>query len=143
MKKIITKNEKETMSLGQIIGDKCMGGEIFSLTGNLGTGKTLLSKGIAKGLNIKKNVSSPTFIILNIYKTKTKEKKIKKFIHIDAYRLSSKRDLENIGFFDFLNDEENVIVIEWGNKIKKFLPQKAKIIKIKTLSENSRELTFS
>lgn len=142
MEKIVSKSEEETMSIGQSAGYQCEGGEIFSLVGDLGAGKTLLSKGIAKGLNIKKNVTSPTFIILNIYKTKIKEKQIKKFVHIDAYRLSSKRDLENIGFFDFLNDKECVIVIEWGNKIKKFLPQETKTIKIKPLSASSRELSF-
>lgn len=144
MRKIISNNETETMRLGLTFGKKCKGGEIFSLEGNLGSGKTIFSKGLAKGLGIKKNVTSPTFIIQNIYEIKNIEKNnLKKLIHIDAYRLSSKRDLENIGFFDFLNNKENIILIEWGTKIKKFLPSKTKTIRLKFIEENVREIIIS
>lgn len=140
MKKIISKNEDKTISVGIALGKKCTGGEIFSLSGNLGSGKTILSKGIARGLGIKKHITSPTFIILNIYKTKSYPKKIKKLIHIDAYRLESKKDLENIGFFDFIKEKDNIIIIEWGEKIKKYLPIRTKKIKLLSLKNGNKKI---
>jgi tRNA threonylcarbamoyladenosine biosynthesis protein TsaE len=137
MKKIISKNEKETMKIGLLLSEKCQGGEVFSLSGELGSGKTSLVKGMAQGLKIKKEVTSPTFIICNIYKGE------KNLIHIDAYRLENKEDLKNIAFFDYLKDPKNIIAIEWGNKIEKYLPKKTKKIKLSYLNEKERKIIIS
>ncbi len=134
MKKIISKNEKETIELGFALSEKCQGGEIFSLSGELGAGKTSLVKGMAQGLKIKKGVTSPTFIICNVYEGK------KRLVHIDAYRLEGKADLENIALFDYLEDPKNIIVVEWGDKIDRYLPEKTKKIKLSYLSEKEREI---
>ncbi len=142
MKKIISKNEKETKNIGVSIGRSCKGGEVFLLSGDLGAGKTALSKGIAIGLGIKKNITSPTFIIMNVYKIKGSLRGIKNFVHVDVYRVIGKEDLYNIGLFDFLGEKDSVVVIEWGDKIKKFLAKKSINIKMKNLKEKSRSITF-
>ncbi|MFA5644465.1 MAG: tRNA (adenosine(37)-N6)-threonylcarbamoyltransferase complex ATPase subunit type 1 TsaE [Patescibacteria group bacterium] len=142
--KILTKNQKETFNLGFLLGRNCFPGEIFCLSGQLGSGKTTLSQGIAKGLGIKKNITSPTFIIYNAYKINKNSNKIKNLIHIDAYRLTGIKDLESIGFFDLLKQKDIVLIIEWGEKIKKHLSPKTIFIEIKLKKEpEEREIFIS
>ncbi len=143
MKILYSKNESETKKTGKKLGEKCIGGEVFCLSGDLGSGKTILSQGIAQGLGIKKNINSPTFIIINIYQIKKNIKEIKKLIHMDAYRLKNTNELENIGFFDFLKEKESVMIIEWGEKIKKYLPKKHIKINIKSNNQNERKITIN
>jgi tRNA threonylcarbamoyladenosine biosynthesis protein TsaE len=143
MQILYSENELETKKIGKSLGKKCTGGDIFCLSGDLGAGKTTLSQGIAQGLGVKRNISSPTFIIVNIYKIKKNIKNIKKIIHIDAYRLKTLKELEGIGFFDFIKEKDGVIIIEWGEKIKKYLPKKYIKIKLKNISENKRKIIIS
>jgi len=144
MEKIITNNEKETISLGQKLGKICRGGEVFVLSGNLGAGKTKLLQGLAKGLGVKERVNSPTFNILKIYKINKSNnllnRGVKVFCHIDAYRLESDKDLISLGISEFFNQPEVVTAIEWAEKVKKIWPKKARVIKIKSLTEKKREI---
>lgn len=146
MEKIITNNEKETSSLGQKLGKICRGGEVFVLSGNLGAGKTKLLQGLAWGLGVKDRVNSPTFNILKIYKIKKSksllQRNIKVFCHIDAYRLQSEKDLISLGILEFFNQPEVVTAIEWAEKVKKIWPKKARVIKIKSLTEKKREIAI-
>lgn len=142
MTTLLSNNEAETLVIGESLGSACHGGEIFCLSGDLGAGKTTLSKGIARGLKIKKGVTSPTFIILNSYIT-PKNPKIKKLIHIDAYRLKSTIELEGLGFFDLIKEKNNVMIIEWGEKIKKYLPLNYIKINIKNIDNNQRKIIIS
>jgi len=139
MKTIISKNEKDTFKLGLSWGKKSQRGDVFILCGDLGAGKTKLLQGLAQGLGVKSRVNSPTFNILKIYKSLGK---VKYFCHIDAYRLQSEHDLIALGIEEFFNSPETVTAIEWGEKIKKIWPKNAKIIKIKHLSLNKREITI-
>lgn len=142
-KQILTNSEKETFDFGFKFGQKLKRGEIIALQGNLGAGKTVLAKGIAKGLGIKKIVNSPTFNIMKIYKI-PKHPILKLLIHIDAYRLKNYKDLINIGSQEYFNRSDSVVIIEWAEKIKKILPKNAKKIKIKTtnIKNNSYEKIF-
>lgn len=146
MEKIITNNEKETISFGQKLGKTCRGGEVFVLSGNLGAGKTKLLQGLAKGLGVKERVNSPTFNILKIYKiTENKnllKQGIKVFCHIDAYRLESEKDLISLGISEFFSQSEVVTAIEWAEKVKKIWPKNARVIKIKSLTEKKREINI-
>lgn len=144
MQKIITNNEKETIFLGKELGKICRGGEVFVLSGNLGAGKTKLLQGLAQGLGVKERVNSPTFNILKIYKIKKGVSRlgqnIKVFCHIDAYRLESEKDLTFLGVSEFFSQPEVVTAIEWAEKVKKIWPKKARVIKIKSLTEKKREI---
>lgn len=142
MEKIITRSEKETLAYGKKLAQKCRGGEIFGLIGNLGAGKTILAKGLAKGLGIKSMVNSPTFVIMKIHNLRG-QKNIKKFCHIDAYRLKSAKDLEAIGALDYLNRADTVTLIEWADRVKKILPRGSTIIEIKHLEHDKREIKIN
>jgi len=84
-----TKNTKEMVNLGKKIAPGLNGGNIVLLHGEMGAGKSTLTKGIAQGLGIKKVVTSPTFTLMNIYEVKKANSKIKRLIHIDTYRLKN------------------------------------------------------
>lgn len=143
MPKIVTNNEQETFLFGFSLAKKLKGGEVLALSGDLGAGKTKLIQGLAKGLGVRDKINSPTFNILKIYQIKQKigqKKPIKFFCHIDAYRLNSGRDLSSLGAEEFFGNLETITAIEWAEKVKEILPKKTKIIKIKSLSEQQREI---
>lgn len=107
---------EETIELGCKIGKKLEGGEIFSICGDLGTGKTHLIKGIAEGAGCEDSmqVNSPTFVIVNEYQGRLD------IYHIDAYRLDSVGEFEMIGFDDFCYPQ-SVVLIEWADKVERAL----------------------
>lgn len=114
---IISNSVNETVELGRKIGSHLKGGEVIAVCGPLGSGKTHLIKGIAAGAgaeNSGKGVNSPTFVIVNEYSGRLD------IYHVDAYRLSSIRDFEMIGFDDFCYPR-SVVLIEWADKIESAL----------------------
>ena len=125
---IITQSEKQTLNLGKKIALELKGGEVIGFIGELGTGKTVFIKGLAQGLNIKNIITSPTFVLMKIYKTKGL---IKQLCHVDAYRLKSSQDLIDIGIKDYLSKKTAVTVIEWANQVKNILPKNKILVKIK------------
>lgn len=115
---------------------------IFLLEGNLGSGKTTFVKLLAKNLGIKENVISPSFLIWRTYFFSTKKKKCF-FHHIDCYRIKSKKELENLGIFELINNSQNsVFLIEWGEKIERFLAMPKLVIKFIFLNQKERLLIF-
>lgn len=118
---LFSQSAEETFQIGESLGAACEGGEVFLLSGDLGAGKTCLLQGLAKGLGVKGKVNSPTFNIMRVYKAK--KEGIKTFCHIDAYRLKTGADLENIGFDDYLK-QDCVIAIEWAEIVKDIWPKK-------------------
>ncbi len=109
-----------------------------ALEGNLGSGKTTFIQGLAAGLGIKESVLSPTFLILKQFSIALKN--YKNFYHIDTYRLKNPKELLELGFKDLLNNPENIIVIEWADKIKKILPKDILKIKFTNLGKNKRKI---
>lgn len=124
---ILTKSDKETKKLGKTLA-KALSHDAFkkyayvvSLEGDLGAGKTTFTQGFAGGLGVKEKIKSPTFVILKIYELKNKFN-FKDLIHVDAYRLGSK-DFAVLGWRDFIKNNRNIILVEWGDKIRKILPK--------------------
>jgi tRNA threonylcarbamoyladenosine biosynthesis protein TsaE len=138
----ITNSEKETFNFAKKFAKRLKGGEIIGLTGDLGAGKTVFAKGLAAGLGVKKNITSPTFVLMKIYEIKKPCSKIKILCHIDAYRLKTPQDLIAIGAEEYFNRPDAVTVIEWADKIKKILPKKTKYIGIINKDENKRIIIF-
>jgi len=113
---------------------------IIALKGSLGSGKTTFIQGLAAGLGIKESVLSPTFLILKQFPISFRG--YKNFYHIDAYRLKNPKELSELGFRDLLNNPENIIAIEWADKIKKIMPKKVLKIKFTNLGKNKRGITM-
>lgn len=133
--KIITNTSNETMEMGEKLSHVLPNGITLLMTGDLGAGKTTFVRGLAKGLEIKDVVQSPTFNIMKIYL-----KGKRPLIHIDAYRLS---DIDtDIGLDEYIGYETGITVIEWPVYIKKLIPDFAIEVRIANLGENTREFTF-
>jgi tRNA threonylcarbamoyladenosine biosynthesis protein TsaE len=128
-------NTEETFALGQRIGSILTGGSVVALCGELGSGKTCLTKGIALGLGIKETITSPTYTIISEYETESKERCV--FYHIDAYRLKNNEDFENIGGAEILSSN-GICVIEWSERVLNLLPIETVKINIKITNGNSR-----
>lgn len=107
--------ENDTYKMGEIIGSLLEPGNIIALIGDLGAGKTVLVKGIAKGLNTEEEPNSPTFTIMSIYDGNIP------LCHFDLYRISKIEELEDIGYKDFFFGD-GISVVEWADKIEEILP---------------------
>ncbi|MFA7244941.1 MAG: tRNA (adenosine(37)-N6)-threonylcarbamoyltransferase complex ATPase subunit type 1 TsaE [Candidatus Magasanikbacteria bacterium] len=139
-----TKTTEEMIALGEKIASKLNGGDIILLQGELGAGKTTMSKGIAKGLSITDEIVSPTFTLMNVYNVVESQKSnVKSLVHIDTYRLESEENLIEIGVEDYLGEPDVVTIIEWPEKIKDLISNKKTIeISIVKQDDNSREITI-
>jgi tRNA threonylcarbamoyladenosine biosynthesis protein TsaE len=115
--KLVSKSPSYTKKIGLIFSRILKGGDILLLDGELGAGKTTFISGVAEGLGIKENLSSPSFTIINLYDIGLR----KKFIHADFYRLDDYNEILNTGIEDYICNRRNISCIEWGNKVKDFI----------------------
>ena len=115
---IETNSEKETWDLGFSLGEKACAGQVYTLVGDLGVGKTIFTKGLAKGLGIDEPVSSPTFTIVQIY-----DEGRLPFYHFDVYRIADSDEMYEIGYEEYVYGD-GVSVIEWPQLIDDILPEK-------------------
>ena len=139
MTKYTTNSLNETLKLGKKLV-KNFNTNIIGLIGELGSGKTAFVKGVGQYFGIK-NITSPTFVVMKVYKVKVKslKLKVKRLVHIDSYRLNNYQSLLDIGLEEYLNDQESLVLIEWVDKIKDSLPKETKYIKLKLgKKENER-----
>ena len=119
-----TNSPEETFALGRQIGQQAKAGEVYTLVGDLGVGKTVLTQGVAAGLGIEEPVNSPTFTIMQVY-----EEGRLPFYHFDVYRIGDVEEMEEIGYEDYFYGE-GVCLIEWANLIEEILPPGHKQITI-------------
>jgi tRNA threonylcarbamoyladenosine biosynthesis protein TsaE len=143
MQKIITTNSfEETQKLGEEFAQTLKGGEVLALYGDLGSGKTTFMQGLAKGLGVSRNINSPTFIIMRTYEISSKDSELKNLYHVDLYRIESEKDVEGLGLRELLNDPQNIVAIEWPDKVKNILPENCISIYFKYVDEDKREINF-
>ncbi|MDE6401874.1 MAG: tRNA (adenosine(37)-N6)-threonylcarbamoyltransferase complex ATPase subunit type 1 TsaE [Clostridiales bacterium] len=130
----------EQMSqLGEKLADSLAGGDVLLLTGDLGAGKTVLCKGIAKGFGVRAHVTSPTFTIMNEYC----DGRIK-FCHFDAYRLESAEEAVGAGLTDFIGNPDCVCAVEWWRNIEElFDGLNTTEIAINKINDNEREVIIT
>lgn len=114
---------------------------VLGLFGDLGSGKTTFTQNLAGIFGVKQVVTSPTFVIEKIYRLPSKQK-FKHIIHIDAYRLDSEQELVELGWNEISKDKNNIIVIEWPEKIEKILPNDMEKIYFKFIDEDTREIKY-
>lgn len=114
---IESKSPEETSQLGMELARNAVPGQVFTLTGDLGVGKTVFTQGFAKGLGIEEPVSSPTFTIVQVYESGRLP-----FYHFDVYRIGDVEEMDEIGFDDYVMGD-GVSLIEWANLIEEILPE--------------------
>jgi len=133
--KIISNSIKETIEIGSKLAKKLKKGDIVALIGQLGSGKTVLTKGIAKGLGLKdvRYVNSPSFVIIKEYKGRLP------LYHFDLYRLDKSYSLDSLSYDEYFYGD-GVTVIEWADKIRKLLPSKYLEVKLSVIGENKRKI---
>ena len=132
----VTQDPQETIQLGEHFATFVEKGDVFSFVGELASGKTTFIKGILKGLNFDKPVTSPTFTLVNEYDAKFP------VIHIDCFREDEQARWIKLGMNDYM-DEENIVIIEWADKMKSLLPANTIQIQFSHKSINSREIFLS
>lgn len=114
---IETNSAEETFALGKALGEKAFPGQIYTLDGDLGTGKTVFTQGVAAGLGITEAISSPTFTIIQEYDTGRLP-----LYHFDVYRIGDIEEMEEIGYDDYFFGE-GICLIEWADLIREILPE--------------------
>ena len=134
MIKIKTSSPEETIAAAEKLGGLLKAGDMIAYKGGLGAGKTTVTRGLAIGMGLGDNVTSPTFALVNEYRGEDMT-----LYHFDMYRINSEEDLESTGFYDY-DFENNVAAVEWSENIAAFLPKSTIYITIERLSELEREI---
>ena len=132
----IVRTEEDTINLGKKIGEKLKKGDVVALDGSLAAGKTYLTKGIAKGLGIQEDITSPTFTLISEYSGRFN------LYHMDVYRLEGVEDFLDLGTEEMLYGD-GVCVIEWSKKVKQALPKNTIYIDIMVNDDNSRKIIIN
>lgn len=132
-----TNNAEETQGLGRDFANILKKGDIVCLYGGLGSGKTTFTQGLGDGLEIENRIISPTFVIIRSYSLKNGA-----FYHIDLYRAESEKDIESLGIEEILNNKENIVAIEWAEKLKSYCPQKRIDVNFSYENSDKRKIMF-
>lgn len=140
---IFTENPAQTQKLGEKLATDFLRGLVknrfIALYGDLGSGKTTFVQGLAKGLGIKKRILSPTFILMREYQVGIKDK-VDRLYHVDLYRIENEKDIEGLGLSEIWSEQNNILIIEWPEKIEKILPKERINIYFEYLTENERKI---
>lgn len=129
----VSQSEEETLRFAEAFAKTLKRGDTLLLSGEMGAGKTVIAKGIAKGLGITSEVTSPTYAYINDYDGL--------LFHFDCYRISSEAQAEALGFADYF-DMGGICLVEWSENIRGLLPANAKTLSVKKLGEGKREIVF-
>ena len=137
-------NVAATLALGRRLGRLAQPNQLIALHGQLGAGKTHLVRGIAEGANVADLglVSSPTYVICQIYPRNAADPKSRTVFHLDAYRTNGAEDFTSLGFDDILG-QDGIVVIEWADRVAEMLPPDHLAIAIEVLDENVRSLELT
>ncbi len=157
----ITTNSAQTRKLGETLAKELKGGKIICLTGELGSGKTTFAQGVLRGLGAKGHYTSPTFLVMKHYKkeipnpksqipnkyqnskikTARQNSKVKNIFHLDCYRVKPK-DILDLGWEEIIADKNNIVIIEWAERIKKIIPKNAAWVEFEHLDGDERKIIF-
>ena len=132
---IMSSSAAQTFEIARLIGEKLKNGDLLALSGELGSGKTCFTQGLAKGLGVSEEyqITSPTFTLINEYPARCK------LYHFDVYRLSGYSEFEDLGYEEYFAGD-GVVVIEWAEKIAKIIPRDSIFINFEYVDENSRKM---
>ena len=137
--KCLSKSPGQTKKLGEILAKEILKEKkqkkafVLGLKGDLGGGKTTFLQGFARGLGIKEKITSPTFIIM---------KKFSNFYHFDCYRIRKPKELLDLGFKEIISNPQNIVAIEWAEKVRKILPKEVLILTFEFINKRTREIVL-
>lgn len=141
----VTKNAFQSKKLACILAKKVLKHRLFkiatilALEGNLGGGKTVFAQGFARGLGIEENITSPSFVLMKVYKIGARSR-FKNFIHIDAYRIKKPKEILDLGWKKIIADGKNIILVEWAGRIRKIMPKNSIWINFEVVGRNERKI---
>ena len=133
----ISHSPEETAHLASTIGKIIHEGTVICLDGELGVGKTLFVRALARTLGVESDVTSPTFNLMNIYEAACP------IVHFDLYRIESEEELEDIGFYEYVDATEGIVLIEWAEKFPEALPEDRLEGRIDALDGEERQFIFA
>ena len=147
IKKVLTKSGRETQKVASAVIKNLLKkphstqASVVGFSGELGAGKTTLIRGLGKSLGIKEKIQSPTFVLMKNYKLR-RRKKIpwQNLVHIDAYRLDKKREVAVFSLNNIFRNPENLVLIEWAEKIKHILPKRTLWVELKHSGKTHRHI---
>lgn len=131
-----TRSAEKTQKVGEKFARKLSGGEVMALYGELGTGKTTFVQGLARGLGIKEQIVSPSYILVRQYG------KNPKLIHIDLYRLEKIRQVQDLGLGELFEDSDSIVVVEWADRMQSELPENYIKINFEFNNDSGRKITI-
>jgi tRNA threonylcarbamoyladenosine biosynthesis protein TsaE len=131
--RVVSRSPEETQAVGAALGARLIAGDVVACIGELGAGKTCLLKGLARGLGVQADVTSPTFVLVNQYRGRLP------VYHLDAYRTDSLAELVDIGVEEMF-DADGVTVVEWADKLLPLLPARTITVRIAGLGDEPREI---
>ena len=136
---MISKSAEQTFLIGKQLALKLRGGDIVCLNGDLGAGKTVFIKGVASGLGVEWEITSPTFSIMNMYRVENLN-----LCHYDVYRIENETEAEHMGLDENFGVKNNICLIEWADNIKGLLENYTTIkVNIKKIDERTRQIELS
>jgi len=130
-------SELETEQIASRLAHEVKEGDIICFFGDVGAGKTVFTRGLCRGLGFEGYVNSPSYIVMNIYKTETIS-----IYHYDLYRIGSTAELNEIGFYEFAGQDKSITIVEWAEMLNGELPETRVEIHIKSESETKRKIKF-
>jgi tRNA threonylcarbamoyladenosine biosynthesis protein TsaE len=145
-REFITNNFSQTKTSGKILAQEVLKTKskkaalLLCLEGELGGGKTTFLQAFGKGLGIEDRILSPTFVILKRFQIP--DSRFQNFYHIDCYRIEDPKEILDLGFREIIKNPENIVAIEWAEKIKKIIPPRAIWIKFEFIDKNKRKITI-
>lgn len=136
----ISRSVEQTRRLGMRLGALLRPGDVVCLVGDLGSGKTTFVQGIASGWGSLDLVTSPTFVLVNVYRRRGANRKEERLYHLDAYRLNGPGEAEDLDLEILI--EQGPLVIEWAERIEGVLPEERLWVQLRWIEENQRDLVF-
>jgi tRNA threonylcarbamoyladenosine biosynthesis protein TsaE len=142
-KELITTSQEETRRFGQELAVSLSGGSVVALSGDLGAGKTTLTQGLLEALGVSGPYTSPTFVLMKRYDVDSERyRSIRRIYHADAYRIGT-QEMLSIGWEEWIEDSEGIVIIEWPERIADIVPETAVNVSLEWLDESRRKITVA